>query len=107
MIETLALLVAVVALAGLPCVSVCKAPSLATYELVLPPSANIADSRCARDGGCDQPDSTWLPAGSYLASADCNAAIAMAQVTVTDANGNTSTNDCSQTAQCIIGPAPQ
>jgi hypothetical protein len=56
---------------------------------------------------CTVPDSNWIPAGSFLTLDDCNAAISMAQVILTDASGMTSTNDCSQTAQCIVGPPPQ
>jgi len=85
----------------------CLAQSTVTYLLVVPPSATVAGSGCACDGSCDQSDGTWLAAGSYATQDDCTAAIPMAAVTVTDATGATSTNDCSQTAHCVLGPPPQ
>jgi hypothetical protein len=85
----------------------CLAQSTMTYLLVVPPSATTPGSGCACDGACGQPDSTWLTAGTYASPDDCNAAISMAVLTVTDGSGNTSTNDCSQTAQCVPGPPPQ
>jgi hypothetical protein len=85
----------------------CLAQSTETYLLVVPPSATLAGSGCACDGACGQADSMWLPAGSFSSADDCDAAIPMAVVTVTDATGATSTNDCSSTAQCVAGPPPQ
>jgi hypothetical protein len=85
----------------------CLAQSTETYLLVVPPSATVAGSGCACDGACGQADSTWLNAGSYATEDDCSTAMPLAAVTVTDATGATSTNDCSQTAQCIPGPPLQ
>lgn len=82
--------------------AVCTAQSTETYLLVMPPSAKVAGSGCACDGACTDPDGTWLSAGSYATSDNCNAAIPMAVVTVTDASGATSANDCSHTLSASL-----
>ena len=102
---TTKLLFLIILIFGSAAVSI--AQSTMTYLLVVPPSATVANSGCACADPCTDPDDTWLPAGSYATSNDCSAAIPMAVVNVMDANGAMSTNDCSQTGQCVPGPPPQ
>lgn len=78
----------------------CVAQSTTVYRLVVPPSATVSDSGCACNGAC-QADSTWLLAGTYSAIGDCEAAIPNATVSVPDSSGNRTSNDCSQSAQCV------
>ena len=79
----------------------CFAQSNTVYRLLLPPSATVAGSGCACNGACGRPDSTWRLAGTFSSIGDCQAAIPKAILSVTDSSGNRSSNDCSQTAQCV------
>ena len=81
----------------------CIAQGTTVYRLVVPPSATVSGSGCACNGACGKPDSTWLLAGSYSARSDCQAAIPNAMVSITDSSGNRTSNNCSQTAQCVPG----
>lgn len=85
----------------------CVAQSTTVYSLVVPPSAVVAGSGCACGNSCGEPDSTWIPDGTYANQNDCLAAIPGAIITVIDDTGATSTNDCSQTAQCVAAVAAQ
>lgn len=85
----------------------CVAQNTTVYTLMVPPSAIVAGSGCICDNSCGQPDSTWISDGTYASQSYCLAAIPNAILTVTDDAGNVSTNNCSQSAQCVAAISQQ